>query len=381
MTTTDISLALLLGPQLRAFKAAGYDVVGVSAAGSFVPQLEHSGIRHIEMRYATRGRSAKSDALAVAELYRILRRLNPQIVHTHNPKPGIYGRIAGAAAGVPVVLNTVHGLYASRDDRFLRRATVYGLERLAASFSDLELVQNVEDIKTLKHLGVPSARLQYLGNGVDLNRFSRGPDHAYRRSVVRKELGASEETTVVTAVGRLVWEKGYRELFDCVARVRRVHPKALFVVAGPLEPSKADGITREDMAAVEGPDLRFLGHRELVEDLYAGSDVFVLPSYREGFPRAAMEAAAMGLPIVATDVRGCRQVVDAGRTGILVPPRDATALANAIIRLAGDGGDRRRMGEAGAAKAKAEFDQARVIETTLGAYDRLLGTRTHPDRR
>jgi glycosyltransferase involved in cell wall biosynthesis len=372
VTTTDISLALLLGPQLRAFRDAGYDVVGVSAPGPFKREIEEFGVRYFPMRHATRGRSLVSDGMAMAELYRILRQLEPDIVHTHNPKPGVYGRIAAAVGRVPAVVNTVHGLYASRDDRLTKRTAVYALERFAASFSDAELVQNPEDFDTLARLRVPRHRLRLLGNGIDLERFSPKPDHADRRIRLRREFGASDETVVITAIGRLVWEKGYREIFEAAQRVRRHFPDALFVVAGPTEPTKADGVRPEELAAMEASGLRYLGHRADVESIYAASDVFVLASHREGFPRAAMEAAAMGLPIVATDIRGCRQVVSDGKNGLLVPPRDPDALAQAISSLVADPAARARMGGEGAKKARSEFDQKRVIEITLQTYQELL---------
>ena len=132
VTTVDMSLALLLGPQLRAFAEAGMEVIGVSAPGPFVPQLESWGIRHEPLRHATRSAAVGQDVMAFVELWRLFRRLKPDIVHTHNPKPGLYGRVAARAAGVPGVVNTVHGLYASPEDRALRRAAVYGLERAAS---------------------------------------------------------------------------------------------------------------------------------------------------------------------------------------------------------------------------------------------------------
>lgn len=372
VTTSDISLALLLGPQLSAFSAAGYDVVGVSAPGPFVSDLERAGVRHIALRHATRSLSPLDDVRAATELYGLLRRLRPDIVHTHTPKPGIYGRLGGRAARVPVVVNTVHGLYATPDDSRARRAIVYGLERLAATCSDAEFVQNEEDLATLTALRVPAKRLHLLGNGIDLERFAPGPKAQEARRRVRAELGVDDATVVVGAVGRLVWEKGYRELFAAAEQLRRRSPGVTVVVAGPSEPEKADGIGTGALAAAESSGVRFLGHRNDVEDLYAAFDVYVLASHREGFPRSAMEAAAMGVPIVATDIRGCRQVVEDGTTGLLVPPRDPAALTDAVVRLAADAGLRATMGRAAVTKAKREFDQRQVIATTLAVYEDLL---------
>jgi glycosyltransferase involved in cell wall biosynthesis len=372
VTTTDISLALLLGPQLKAFSDAGYEVIGASAPGPFVQQIEAEGIPHVALEHASRSIAPRDDLLAARELYRLFRRLRPDIVHTHNPKPGVYGRIAARAARVPAVVNTVHGLYATSDDRLGRRAVVYALERVAASFSDAELVQNPEDIETLASLRVPRSRLTLLGNGVDLDRFAGPAERDETRRRIRAEIGVGEDAVVVGAIGRLVWEKGYAELFAAAGSLREDVPGVRVVVVGPEEPGKADAIGASDISKAEAAGVQFLGYRADVEDVYAALDIYVLASYREGFPRSAMEAAAMGLPIVATDIRGCRQVVDDGSTGLLVPPRASQALARAIARLAVDERLRLSMGERARAKAVSEFDQRRVIGRTLDVYTEIL---------
>jgi glycosyltransferase involved in cell wall biosynthesis len=379
ITTTDISLELLLGPQLEAFVDAGFDVFGASAPGPYVNALAQRGIRHFALNHATRSVAPFEDGKALVELVRLLRHLQPAIVHTHNPKPGIYGRIAARVAGVPVVVNTVHGLYALPDDATLRRAVVYGLERLAAACSDAEFVQNPEDVTTLRRLGVPEDKVLFLGNGIDLRRFDPEMISAEDRASARVELGAIAPTDVVVGVvGRLVREKGYHEIFEAAARLRQRCPTVRFVVIGPDEPYKQGSVTREAKAAAAASGVLFLGSRVDVERLYRGMDLYVLASHREGFPRSAMEAASMGLPIVATDIRGCREVVERGITGLLVPPRDPAALADAIAALALDPERRQRMGTAGRNKALREFDQQRCIDLTLSVYRRLLAPQGMP---
>lgn len=380
LTTTDMSLALLLGPQLHAFAAAGYEVIGVSAPGPFVEELEASGVRHIPLRHATRAAAPHRDLLALAELTRLFRSLGPAIVHTHNPKPGVYGRMAARAAGIPVVVNTVHGLYALPGDRFAKRALVYSLERLAACCSRAELVQNPEDIETLARIGLPRAKLHLLGNGIDLGRFERTRLYSHRRRL-RQELGFSDDDVVVGAVGRLVVEKGYLELFEAAAVLSALGSSARFLVIGPADPDKSDALPPGEIRRAETAGVRFLGFRADVEALYAAMDVYVLASHREGFPRSAMEAAAMGLPVVATDVRGCRQVVDDPGSGRLVEVGDVAALAEAIATLVDDPALRARTGQAAHLKALTEFDQQRVIDTTLGVYDSLLGGSSRPRAR
>ncbi|MCZ7628823.1 MAG: glycosyltransferase [Microthrixaceae bacterium] len=185
---------------------------------------------------------------------------------------------------------------------------------------------------------------------------------------------SAPETTPSWSVrwGRLVQEKGYTELFEAWEVLRRAHPAAMLVIAGPTDAAKADALPEGTIETAQHSGVRFLGMRDDVEDLYLGFDLYVLASHREGFPRSAMEAAASGLPIVATDIRGCRQVVDHDRNGLLVPVRSARALEAAIARLVGDAGLRQDMAEAAVTKAREDFDQQRVIERTLATYARLL---------
>ena len=381
VTTVDMSLVLLLGPQLRAFAEAGMEVIGVSAPGPFVPQLESWGIRHEPLRHATRSTAVVQDAIALLELWQLFRRLRPDIVHTHNPKPGLYGRVAARAAGVPGVVNTVHGLYATAEDRASRRALVYSLERAASVCSGAELVQNHEDLDMLSRLGVPSRKLVLLGNGVDLRRFHPEPGEQARRQA-RVDLGVDQDALVVGIVARLVWQKGFRELFVAAERLRDSNPDVVFVVVGGSDPEKADAISPEQLAAAR---LRgrfvFAGSRDHMERIYPAFDLFVLPSYREGFPRSAMEAAASGLPVIATDIRGCREVVSNGQTGLLVRLHDPVPLAAAIEELAADAALRQRMGRAGRHKAEVEFDDRAVVAKTMDAYERVLVRATSSTRR
>jgi glycosyltransferase involved in cell wall biosynthesis len=377
ITTTDISLELLLGPQLEAFSRDGFEVVGISAAGPFVEAIERRGIRHVPLQHATRSFAPASDARALLELVQLLRHLRPTIVHTHNPKPGLYGRVAARLARVPVVVNTVHGLYAQADTAFSKRALVYGAERAASFCSDAELVQNEEDLATLRRVGVPARKLTLLGNGIDLQRFDPAGVPAAEVAAARAELGVRHnDDVVVGTVGRLVREKGYLELFDAARQLRDLVPRLQFAVIGGGDPEKTDALTPSDLQQARAAGVRFLGARDDVVPLYAGMDLFVLASHREGYPRAAMEAAAMGVPIVATNIRGCRQVVDDDLTGLLVPVHDGDALAGAIRQLAADGERRRSFGRSAREKARRDFDQQRCIDITLETYRRLMKKRS-----
>lgn len=373
LATSDSSLELLLRPQLEAFEEAGYEIVTASASGPYVEALEASGIRHVPLEHATRSMNLARDVAMLPELYRIFRAERPDIVHTHNPKPGWFGRIAARVARVPVVINTVHGLYATEVDPRSKRFVIYALERVASAFSDRELVQNVEDVRILRKLRVPDRKLVTLGNGVDLDRFT--PPDEERRAKARAALDLADDELVVGVVGRLVWEKGLREVFELARRLPGRLPKGRLVVAGPLDPEKSDGLSASDLAAIsDETGVVFLGERSDIEAVYDALDVYLLASHREGFPRSAMEAAACGLPVVASNIRGCRQVVDHDRTGLLFTKGRVSELVDAICAL-DDAEVRAGMSRAAVRKARDSFDQRAVIDITLDAYEQLLGER------
>jgi glycosyltransferase involved in cell wall biosynthesis len=364
LTTVDMSLRYLLLAQLRAVRDAGGTAIGISAPGPDVAALESEGIRHVPLHASTRSADPVADVRAARELWAILRRERVDVLHTHNPKPGVYGRVVGRLSRVPIVVNTVHGLYATEDDALPKRAVVYGLEGIASRFSDAELFQNPDDLALLQRLHL-TRHASLLGNGIDLERFDRSRVGDDARRTLRAEIGAGDDTVVVGCIARLVREKGYPELFEAMTGLdpRRFR----LVVAGADQPDKADALDRATVGAATRRGAVFLGHRDDVERVYAAIDVLALPSHREGFARAPMEAAAMGVPSVVTDVRGCREGVEPERTGIVVPLGDPVALRAAIERLGNDS-LRATFGAAARAKAERDFDDRRVVSRVFRTY-------------
>ncbi|MEA2580388.1 MAG: hypothetical protein QOE83_1280 [Actinomycetota bacterium] len=378
VTTVDLSLRALLAGQLQAFMAAGFEVVGVSAPGPDVVEVEALGIRHQPIVGLTREWTPASDARALAELIRLMRRERPAIVHTHNPKSGVVGRVAARAARAPVIVNTVHGLYAHPDLPAAERWVADRAERWAMRASHHEFFQSEEDYRrAISERMVPSKRASLLGNGVDLDRFDPQIVDQARVAALRKGWGAAPDTIVVGTVGRLVAEKGYREFIDAARAVRGREPHAVFVAVGPTEPFKRDGLPHDVIEAARGDGVVFHGAAgsEEMPALYAAMDLFVLASYREGMPRSAIEASAMQRAIIATDIRGCREVVAAGETGVLIPARDPVALAEAVRSLLADPVRTRAMGEHGRRRALERFDEHGVVDRTLGVYRRLMQDR------
>lgn len=364
LSTVASTQRYLLLPQLTSLVERGHEVVAVSADGDDVEYLARRGIRHRSLPGSTRGFDLRADVRAARSFAAIVRDERPDLVHTHNPKPGIYGRIIARALGVPMVVNTVHGLYATPDDTWKRRAAVYGLEAVASRFSHLELVQNIEDVELMVGSPLaPSAKVRFLGNGIDTRRFA--PASPEKRAEIRAELGIEPGSVAIVSVGRLVAEKGFRELLRASEEMEQPHT---LVVVGPDDPEKADALDVDLLHRARERGVRFLGHRTDLHRILPAMDVFVLASYREGVPRAAMEGASSGLPVVATDVRGCRQVVDHERSGLLVPVRSVRPLAEALDHLVADPARRDRLGLAARAKARAEFDELDVFRRLFDGY-------------
>ncbi|MBK8459390.1 MAG: glycosyltransferase family 4 protein [Micropruina sp.] len=353
-----MSLALLLGTELAVDVENGHTVFGISAPGPYVQRVEDLGVQHVPLTALTRDWDPLSDLKATVELYRLIRRLQLDVLHTHNPKTGVIGRIVGRLAGVPVVVNTCHGLWAGPEDSLPKRVFVYALEGLAARFSHVELFQNAEDAKTMRRF-LKRGRWRVVGNGVDLTRLR--PDPA-GRTAVRAELGIADGELLVGTVGRRVREKGLAEFAEAA---HRLAGKATFIWVGP-----EDDTDTATHVPHQG-DVRFIGERTDMPAIYAAMDVFVLASYREGFSRASMEAAACGVPMVLTDIRGCREIGDDGVHLLLVPARDGTSLATAVERLITDADLRGRLASAARARALEHFDQRVVAETSLATYAML----------
>jgi glycosyltransferase involved in cell wall biosynthesis len=372
VATVDLTVRALLLPQLVGLREAGYHVAAISSPGPFVAEVEAAGIRHIPWRNATRSWDPRADARAFAELLGILRAERFDLVHTHNAKPGVMGRIGARLARVPCVVNTVHGFDATPEDPFGRRALFMGAEWFAARFSHVELYQGREDLLRARRARiVVEGKGVFLGNGIDLSRFDPCTVAAERVAALRVELGLRPDELVIGTVGRLVGEKGYRELFRAARVVRSRHPHVRFLAVGDGDSAKADAITARELEEA-AEDVVVTGWREDVPELLATMDVFVLPTWREGVPRSAIEAAAMGKPLVLTDIPGCRQVARDGVEARHVPVRDPDRLAAAITGLVEDEGLRARMGEAARARALREFDERSVVATILAEYSRLL---------
>lgn len=376
VTTADISLRYLLLDQMRSLQRAGYEVVGISSPGPDVPAVEAAGIRHVPVPM-TRNFTPGADLVSLYRLYRVMRRERPTIVHTHNPKPGLIGQLAARAAGVPVVVNTVHGFYFHDHMPRLKRRFYVTTEKVAALCSDLILSQNREDLRTaIRERICPPRRLVELGNGIALGDFDPGRFSAADVRRQREDVSIPDGAKVVGFVGRLAARrKGFLDFLRAGEEVARRVPGVRFLIVGGSDLGKPDAV---DPVSLKGSPIwgacHFLGPRPNAElpRLYAAMDVLVLPSLFEGIPRVVMEASAMGLPCVVSDVKGNREAVEHGRTGFVVPLGDVPALADAVVAVLADGDRAERMGAAARQRAVERFDERLVFEKVKAEYVRLL---------
>jgi glycosyltransferase involved in cell wall biosynthesis len=322
----------------------------------------------------TRSVTPIADLKALWHLYRIMRRERFAIVHCHTPKAELLGQLAARFAGVPIVVDTFRGVYQSGDMGRFGRWVLLCMARLAASCADMVFCQSREAMESaIQGRICRPGRMAFLGNGIDIRRFDRTTLDPRHLAVARKELGLDPTRPTIGFVGRLVREKGILDLLQAMRIVRERLPMAQLLVVGPTDTDKADAIAPEaakDFGVAAG--CVFTGMRTDLPILYALMDVFVLPSYRESLPRALMEASAMAVPCVTTDIPGCREVVEHRQSGLLVPTGDISALATAIVRLLIHRDWAQTMGTAGRHRALERFDEEQVFEIVKAAYSRLL---------
>ena len=375
VATVDLTHRFLLLDQLRRQRDEGYEVTAISSAGPWVDDLRREGIGFIPWAI-TRAWDPPNDARAFVELVRILRRESVHVVHTHKPKGGVLGRVAGADGRSPV--RGEHRPRPLRDAGGPRSAAMAGARRRVAG-------REVQRSRAL-----PERRGPRVGSA-DPHRATvperpagqrRRPDAVRSR---RRRPGRRRARSDPGWVCRpMPWSSGRsagssprrgtgscsRLPERCAARSRRSgsSPSGTRTARSPMRSRRV-----EQEAASK--DVIFAGWREDVRDLLGAFDIFVLPSWREGLPRSAIEAAAMGTPLVLTDIRGCREVVTDGLEGVLVPVRDPRRLAEAILELARDPERRARMGAAARVRATQRFDERRVADLVLSQYRRLLSRR------
>jgi glycosyltransferase involved in cell wall biosynthesis len=369
--SSDLAIPAL-APFCAPLIARGWDVTMITPDGPHVARRPPGmAWRPLALR---RRMHLASDVAGTLQLARYFLGGRYDIMHSHNIKAGHIARVVAAATRIPLIVHTIHGMAYSLETPWLKRTAHAALERIASLDCDLVLVQSQEDLDSLLATHVVGRnKLRLIGNGIDLARFDPG-ELATTRMPTRRSLGIADDEIVFLSAGRLIREKGFVELFEAAASARRHDPRIRLVVAGPTD-ERSDALDPELLDDARGDGVLLLGQRADMPELYAASDVVVLASWHEGMPRVLIEGAVMGKPLLTNDVRGCREIVKPPNNGLIVPVRDADALARAMITLAGDPSLRTRLGRANASEARERYDIQRAVGLVVEAYDDLLARR------
>lgn len=354
----------------RAARDSGFDVVVATRVREHGERIRTEGFALRPLGWRRRGDGALATLRAIAEIVRLYRAERPDIVHHAALKPIVFGAIAARlafprGAGAPVRIAAVMGLgsvFGRVAARRWSRWRPFSLALRLVMRGGRIMVENPDNRATLARLGVDPARIAVIrGTGVDAARFALLP--APRQAEV-----------AVALVGRMLKSKG---VLDAAAAIRLLRSRGLdieLLLAGTTDPDNADSLSEAALAALDAePGIRWLGRVADVRTVWARAAIAVFPStYGEGVPTALLEAAACGRPIVAADMPGCREIVVPGETGILVPPSEIAALAEAIAALAADPAGCARLGRNGRALVEAEFTDEIVCRRTLALYRQAL---------
>ena len=319
-----------------------------------------------------RGLSPFSDRNTLKQWVELFQKEKPDIVHAFDTKPAMLVPIAARKAGVPYVVRTITGMgyvYSSLSPFALCLRLVYRiLQRRASALSNMTIFQNEDDQKYFEAKNLVSKNKSVLvrGSGVSIPFLESQKPCQSELNKLRLDLGL-QDSVVVLMVARLVQHKGVQEFLEAARQVRKIFPQCRFILVGGQASEGSQAVSKAMIDSYQN-DVQWLGPRSDVPSILSLSDIFVLPSYyREGVPRALLEAGVFGLPLITTDMPGCRDVVRNGKEGILVKPRDSVSLKNSILKLTENKSLRDQMGVC----AKKRVEKYFSLETVSNSYGKI----------
>lgn len=361
-------------PMARAAQAAGFDVGVATRVTAHGERIRAAGFTLHPLAWRRRRIGPFASLAAIAEIAALYRRERPALVHHVALKPAVLGSMAALSARVPAVVNAVTGVgfIASSPSwraRLLRRPLDVALTHLLERRNSRVIVQNDDDRRLLLALHpAAAARIAVIrGSGIDTAHFAPVPEPS--------------PPIVAGFAGRLLEDKGIATLIEAQQQLWRSGVPLHLMIAGAPDPENPTSIDEATLARWRDlPGIQWLGAIEDVRALWRKAHIAVLPSRREGLPKSLLEAAAMGRPLVATDVPGCREIARAGVNALLVPPDDASALAAALARLQSDAEQRRRFGAASRALVESDLAHDAVGAATVALYRNLMEQATREAR-
>jgi glycosyltransferase involved in cell wall biosynthesis len=374
VTTVPISLKLLLKGQHRYMTQNGLEVIGVASIGKELYEVQETeGIRVVALNM-TRTIAPFKDLVSLWHMYQLCKKEKPTIVHSHTPKAGIIGMLGAKLAGVPIRLHTVAGL-PLMETTGLKRILLNGVEKFTYVFAtkvypnskglyDFILANRFTTENKLKIIANGSS------NGIDTTHFS--PEKITEDECInfKVKLGVLPEDFVFVFVGRLVGDKGINELVIAYAQLKTPNSKLLLV--GPLE-TGLDPLQPEILKEIESnPNIINVGFQSDVRPYFAISDCLVFPSYREGFPNVVMQAGAMGLPCIVSDINGCNEIIIEGENGVIIPVKNVEAIKVAMFKMRNDVQWCQKLKQNSRKLIQQRYEQQVVWKELLGEYNRLI---------
>jgi glycosyltransferase involved in cell wall biosynthesis len=358
---------------VRALRNAGFHVILLSSPG---PLLEITAARERVERIALpmqRSIAPFADLVALYRLWQLIGKCRPDLVEFSTPKAGLLGTFAAWLRGVPRRVYMLRGLKLETTSGFKRRVLL-AAEQLAARCAHVVLC-NSESLRAeaLALRLAPASKLRLLGegssNGVDIERFSPGP------SPVREQLGIPQSVPVIGFSGRLTRDKGLPELCKAFDRILSAEPSTRLLLVGWFDVAEDALDPGFRTRILSHPNIYCTGFVPNTAPYYRAMDLFVLPTWREGFPNVVLEAAATGLPVITTESTGARDSVLPEVTGLLIPPGYPDAICEAVMKLIRDPQRRQHMGRAARAWILEHFVESRVVGMTVDYYKTLLNDR------
>jgi glycosyltransferase involved in cell wall biosynthesis len=371
ITTVPISLKYLLKGQLLFMQQNGFEVLAVSAEGKErVDVMQYEKVSHIVVPM-TRTITPFQDLVCLVKLIRVIKEFKPDIVHTHTPKAGLLGMMAAWFCRVPLRLHTVAGLPLMETQGLKRKVLIF--TEWLTYFCAHRVYPNSFGLKKFidAHIKVPSGKIKVIGkgstNGIDTNYFDLTEDVSNRAQQIRQQHNIDDTMITFSFVGRIVNDKGIEELLTAFDRLSQTK-KVRLILVGPFE-DELDPITDKSRAILRSNEnIIATGFQNDVRPFIAASDIFVFPSYREGFPNVVMQACCLEVVCIVSDINGCNEIIEQNRTGIIIKPKDVESLYQAMVLLSENGLMRKEFGKRSREFVKDNFDQQFVWKELVSAY-------------
>lgn len=372
ISAIDSTMKGLLGELNRGIVNAGFETIGICSKGHNREQIEKDGVVLVDIPIDRK--IAFSNVKSTIQLYKVLKKYKPDLVHVHTPIAAVLGRIAAKAAKIPHIIYTAHGFYFHENMKPYAYKLFYYIEKyMAKFFTDYIFTQSEEDASlAIKGNFLPEDRVIWISNGVDVKgKFNPSNINQHDVENLYNELNLNKQDFIVSFIGRMVTEKGIYDLLDAFEKIDRDDVK-LLVIGGLAKGDRDLNITEKIKKYQSNSNIIFTGIRSDVNHLLYISDIFCLPSYREGMPRSIIEAMSMENAVIATNIRGSREEVIDGKTGFLVPIKSPVEIKEKVEVLLNDKELLESMKKSGRERAVEKYDEKKVVSMQIDIFNKLI---------